>query len=129
MVWRVKVLLDTHILLWWSDDDPKLSSELRALIVDGANDLLVSSITVAEIEIKKALGKLSVPRELLTILQEAGIGVLPLSAEHAQTLRDLPPHHSDPFDRMLIAQAQIENIRLATANAAFDAYDVNLLRN
>ncbi len=125
----MRLLLDTHILLWWLDDDAKLGAALRAAIVDGANEVFVSSITVAEIEIKKALGKLGVPRELLTLLDEAGIATLPLAASHSQQLRDLPPHHADPFDRLLIAQAQVENLALATADSAFAAYEVQLLPN
>ncbi len=125
----MRLLLDTHILLWWLDDDPRLGDTVRRAIVDGTNDVLISSITIAEIEIKKALGKLDVPRELLTVLDEAGFGTLPLSAAHSQQLRELPPHHSDPFDRMLVAQAIIEHVPLATADARLAAYDVQLLAN
>jgi PIN domain nuclease of toxin-antitoxin system len=122
-------LLDTHILLWWLDDDARLRSPIRQAIVDGNNDVLVSAITVAEIEIKKALGKLDVPRELLTLLDETGMRTLPLSAKHSQQLRDLPPHHSDPFDRMLVAQAIVEQIPLVSADARLAAYDVELFAN
>ena len=122
----MRLLLDTHILLWWLDDDPRLTATLRRAILDGTNEVLVSSITVAEIEIKKALGKLDVPRELLTLLDEAGFRILPLSAAHAQQLRDLPSHHADPFDRLLIAQAIVERVPLATADARLAAYEVEL---
>jgi PIN domain nuclease of toxin-antitoxin system len=125
----VRLLLDTHILLWWLDDDPRLAVTLRKAILDGTNEILVSSITVAEIEIKKALGKLDVPRELLALLDEAGFRTLPLSAVHAQQLRDLPPHHADPFDRMLVAQAIVEGVPLATADARLAAYDLELVPN
>lgn len=122
----MRLLLDTHILLWWLDDDPRLAVTLRQAILDGTNEILVSSITVAEVEIKKALGKLEVPRELLTLLDEAGFRILPLSAGHAQQLRDLPPHHADPFDRLLIAQAIVEGIPLATADVRLSSYEVEL---
>ena len=122
----MRLLLDTHILLWWLDDDPRLTATLRQAILDGSNEILVSSITVAEIEIKKAHGKLDVPRELLTLLDEAGFRTLPLSAAHAQRLRELPPHHADPFDRMLVAQAIVEGVPLATADVRLSAYEVEL---
>ena len=125
----MRILLDTHILLWWLDDDARLATTLRKAILDGSNEILVSSITVAEIEIKKALGKLNVPRELLTLLDEAGFRTLPLSAAHAQQLRDLPPHHADPFDRMLVAQAIVEQVPLATADTRLSAYEVELIAN
>ena len=108
-------------------DDPRLSASLRRTITSGSNEILVSSITVAEIEIKKALGKLEAPRELLTLLDETGFALLPLTGEHAQTLRDLAPHHSDPFDRMLVAQAIVERVPLATADARLAAYEVQLI--
>ena len=123
----MRILLDTHILLWWLMDDPRLSASLRHTITSGSNVILVSSITVAEIEIKKALGKLEAPRELLTLLDETGFALLPLTGEHAQTLRDLAPHHSDPFDRMLVAQAIVERVPLATADARLAAYEVQLI--
>ena len=123
----MRILLDTHILLWWLMDDPHLSASLRHTITSGSNEILVSSITVAEIEIKKALGKLEAPRELLTLLDETGFALLPLTGEHAQTLRDLAPHHSDPFDRMLVAQAIVERVPLATADARLAAYEVQLI--
>lgn len=123
----MRILLDTHILLWWLMDDPRLSASLRHTITSGSNEILISSITVAEIEIKKALGKLEAPRELLTLLDETGFALLPLTGEHAQTLRDLAPHHSDPFDRMLVAQAIVERVPLATADARLAAYEVQLI--
>jgi len=125
----VRILLDTHVLLWWLMDDSRLSANLRGAISGGSNDILVSSITIAEIEIKKALGKLDAPRELLALLDETGFSLLPLTAAHAQTLRDLAPHHSDPFDRMLVAQAIVERVPLATADSRLAEYDVELLPN
>jgi PIN domain nuclease of toxin-antitoxin system len=125
----VRVLLDTHILLWWLDDDRRLAPHLRTAIGDGANEILVSAVSVAEIEIKKALGKVNVPRELLTLLDEAGFVTLPLAAAHAQQLRELPPHHGDPFDRMLVAQAMVERLPLATADARLGSYGVEILAN
>ena len=126
----MRLLLDTHILLWWLMDDPKLSGALRAAIADGGNEVFVSSVSVTEIAIKQSQGKLTAPRELLLLLlSEAGFAELPLTSAHGEVLRDLPEHHRDPFDRMLVAQAQVEGLEIATADAAIRNYDVGVLAN
>ncbi|MET4783368.1 type II toxin-antitoxin system VapC family toxin [Glaciihabitans sp. UYNi722] len=125
----MRLLLDTHVLLWWLTDDPKLNSILRDAIADGGNEVFVSSVSVTEIAIKQSRGKLQAPRELLLLLSEAGFTELPLTSAHGQVLRDLPPHHRDPFDRMLIAQAQVEGLEIATADADISSYDVDVLAN
>lgn len=127
MVRRVRVLLDTHILLWWLADDPQLTVAHRAIIADANNDVCVSAVTVAEIAIKCSLGKLQAPDNVMKILGQGGFSELPLTAAHAHGLRALPWHHRDPFDRMLVAQAQIERIPLLTVDARIGAYDVEML--
>lgn len=124
----MRLLLDTHVLLWWLSDDPKLGLELRAAIVNGGNEVFVSPISIAEIIIKQSTGRLQAPRELLELLSENGLTELPLTSAHARELRDLPWYHGEPFDRMLVAQARIDNLVLATADTAMRSYDVKTMR-
>ncbi len=124
----MNLLLDTHVLLWWLDDDPTLSPEVRAAIGDGANDVYVSSATAWEIAIKRALGKLEVPDNLEEALSAAALQELPISVAHAMETGGLPAHHSDPFDRMLVAQARLEGLTLVTRDANITKYSVPLLR-
>ena len=124
----MKCLLDTHILLWWIEDDSKLRADLRATIADPANEVLVSAATLWEAAIKRALGKLRFETPvLLAALNRGGIDVLPIAAEHALAAGDLPRHHDDPFDRMLIAQAIAENLILVSSDAQLRVYPVGLI--
>ncbi|MCC5968303.1 MAG: type II toxin-antitoxin system VapC family toxin [Natronohydrobacter sp.] len=122
----MRVLLDTHILLWTVLDDPRLSIEQRQAI--DAGEIYLSAASVWEIGIKRALGKLEVPDEIFRIAQDAGCRPLPISWVHAETAAALPPHHSDPFDRMLIAQARCEGLNLLSSDMRIAAYDVELIR-
>jgi len=122
----MKLLLDTHVLLWWLADDRRLGARHRALIADAANIVLVSSMTVAEIAIKTSLGKLEAPDDLLPTLEAGGFDELAFESRHAEVLRTLPWHHRDPFDRMLIAQAIAEQLTVLTADPHFAAYGVEL---
>ena len=122
----MRLLLDTHVLLWWLADDRRLSAEHRVLIADASNVVLVSAMTIAEIAIKTSLGKLEAPDDLPDHIEAQGFGWLPVGAEHAWRVRDLPPHHRDPFDRMLIAQAIAEQLTVLTADPHFAAYGVEL---
>ena len=119
----MRVLLDTHVLLWWLGDDAALRSEHRRLMADSRNTILVSAVSVA---IKSSSGKLVVPEDTSGAIEESGLDELPLTAVHAEELRHLPWHHRDPFDRMLISQARVERIPILTADAAFARYDVEL---
>ena len=123
----MRLLLDTHVLLWWAADDARLPRAWRQLIADPEHDIVVSSVSVAEISIKASLGKLTAPDDLLTDLEASGFVSLPLESDHAARLRDLPWHHRDPFDRMLIGQAQVEQLTIATVDPQFTAYEVVLL--
>jgi PIN domain nuclease of toxin-antitoxin system len=116
-------LLDTHVLLWWLADDRKLSPARRAIIAEPDNELFVSAITVAEVAIKSSLGKLEVSG-FYESLHKAGFRELPFTAAHAEALRELPWHHRDPFDRMLVAQAMTERLDLITAEERLQAYPV-----
>ena len=122
----MRLLLDTHILLWWLADDRRLSADHRALIADASNLVLISAMTVAEIAIKASLGKLDAPDDLLPTLEAGGFDELPCESRHADVLRTLPWHHRDPFDRMLIAQAIAERLTVLTADPHFTAYGVEL---
>jgi len=123
----VRVLLDTHILLWWLADDPLLPEEVATAIADVDNEVAVSAATVWEIAIKKAAGRLDAPDDLIEAMVANDFGSLAITASHAIVAGRLPAHHSDPFDRMLIAQAQAEGLTLFSVDGRFSQYDVDLL--
>jgi len=123
----VKILLDTHVYLWWLRDDRKLTRKLAEAIADPAHTVLVSAASVWEAAIKSALGRLDVDGDLVAEIEANGFVELPVAARHAQLAGALPRHHEDPFDRLLVAQASIEGLRLATVDPAFRHYDVALL--
>jgi PIN domain nuclease of toxin-antitoxin system len=120
----MRLLLDTHVLLWWLADDRRLGALHRELIADASNTVLISSVTVAEIAIKASLGKLDAPDDLLPTLDEGGFEHLSFEVSHAESLRTLPWHHRDPFDRMLIAQAITEQLTILTVDPQFADYEV-----
>lgn len=117
-------LVDTHVLLWWLADDPKLASSHREIMADGNNRIFVSSVSVAEMSIKASLGKLTIPDALPAAMAECGFDELAFSWRHALQLRTLPWHHRDPFDRMLISQAQVEGFVFLTADPRCREYDL-----
>lgn len=121
-----RYLVDTHILLWVLNADSRLSDHHRDIFVAG-KDVIVGAISVAEIAIKKALGKVTLTGDIVEILRSNGIPILGVNELHAARLEHLPLHHRDPFDRLLIAQAQIEALTLVTADRHFSAYDVALV--
>jgi PIN domain nuclease of toxin-antitoxin system len=123
----VRVLLDTHVLLWWLQESPRLTSVLRDAIGDPSNEVIVSAVSHAEIAIKRSLGKLEAPWIPDELLVENGMGTLPFTSAHGRRLLDLPFHHKDPFDRMLVAQAAVEGLAFATADPRLSAYDIPLL--
>ncbi|MFC3631532.1 type II toxin-antitoxin system VapC family toxin [Paracoccus angustae] len=122
----MRLLLDTHIVLWAMADDARLSRALRDAIA-GAEALFISAATVWEVAIKASLGKLDVPADLFDRALSAGAQPLPISWTHARAVAELPPHHADPFDRLLIAQARTEGLALVSVDRQFGAYDVALL--
>ncbi|HWE65793.1 MAG TPA: type II toxin-antitoxin system VapC family toxin [Acidimicrobiales bacterium] len=123
----MKVLLDTHILLWWLSDDPSLPSLAADAIADSEVEVIVSAATAWEIAIKRAAGRLEAPDDLLNALEANAFDSLAITAVHARVAGALPPHHADPFDRMLIAQARTEGLTLISIDGRFAAYDVDLL--
>ncbi|NGP53668.1 type II toxin-antitoxin system VapC family toxin [Thioalkalivibrio sp. XN8] len=122
-----RLLLDTHVFLWWLVDDPRLGHEAHQLIADSDNTVFVSAATGWEIGIKRALGKLDAPRDLEREVERSGFAHLPVTFFHGEQAGALPPHHRDPFDRMLIAQAQAEGLLLLTADNHFSAYGIRVL--
>jgi PIN domain nuclease of toxin-antitoxin system len=128
----VKLLLDTHVLLWAATDPDRIAAETRAAIEDGANEVRASLVTAWEIAIKQSIGKLELPspaeKWLPEVLRRTGFDVAELGLAAALRVRALPWHHRDPFDRMLIAQALEHGYTLVTHDDAFVAYGVPLLR-
>jgi PIN domain nuclease of toxin-antitoxin system len=127
----VNFLIDTHILLWMLNEPERLTTSQQSLLKDPDNFVVVSTISLCEIGIKYATGKLRLPTtpELFfpPHLQQPGMELLPVLAPHGLRLHQLPLHHRDPFDRILISQAIVEKLPLMTADAQFASYDVNLL--
>ncbi|MDH6465384.1 PIN domain nuclease of toxin-antitoxin system [Micromonospora sp. A200] len=122
----MRLLLDTHVVLWWLTDDPTLSDELKDRI-DEESEVYASPVTVWEIAIKQSLGKLPGPVDLAEQVRDADLRELPIHHDHAVAAGRLPPIHRDPFDRMLIAQAQCEGLTLMTRDAHIQKYDVPVL--
>jgi PIN domain nuclease of toxin-antitoxin system len=123
-----RLLIDTHVLLWWLDGDKRLVRKPRQLVQSEGNDILVSAATVWEITTKARIGKLpgalAVAADVPACLADQGFMPLSITVEHAQIAGNLPGPHRDPFDRMLIAQAQAERIPIVSIDAAFDSYGV-----
>lgn len=122
-----RLLLDTHVLLWWLADDPRLGSRARELMADPRNVIFVSSASAWEISIKKSLGRLEAPDDLDGILETEGFEILAISFFHGERAGLLPPLHRDPFDRMLIAQAQAEGLDIVTGDGALADYGVRTI--
>jgi PIN domain nuclease of toxin-antitoxin system len=123
----MNLLLDTHALLWWLGDDPTLSGKARDAIADGRNVVFVSAASIWEIRIKQAIGKLKLPRSFREVLEAQAFMNLPVTAEHAHGVLALPPHHRDPFDRMLVAQAKAERLTVVTRDERIKRYGVSVL--
>jgi PIN domain nuclease of toxin-antitoxin system len=127
----IRLLLDTHALLWWLFDDPKLSTAARSAIFSPGNEIVVSAASAWEIAAKHRLGRLSeagdVAARLPHYLRRARFAVLNISLEHAMAAGALPGPHKDPFDRMLVAQARLEDLAVATMDRVFRDYDVAVI--
>jgi PIN domain nuclease of toxin-antitoxin system len=121
----VRLLLDTHALLWWVDNPALIAEEARLAIANARNEVFVSPISYLEIAIKDAIGKLKVPAAIFACIEDSRFCELPLSIEHAAAVRDLPPLHKDPFDRTLIAQATIERLTLVSRDPHVARYGVD----
>ena len=120
----MRLLLDTHVLLWWLVDDPSLGEEARVGISDPGSSVFVSAATVWEVSIKQALGKLEAPSDLLHQVELNRFEPLSMTISHAYTAGALPRHHDDSFDRMLVAQAMKEDLVLQTGDPRMSRYGV-----
>jgi PIN domain nuclease of toxin-antitoxin system len=118
-------LLDTHALLWWLDDDPRLSEVAHEHIADPRRTVNVSAASLWEVAIKRSLGKLDAPDDLPQVVLDDGFAFLPVGAAHAWAVGDLPRHHGDPFDRLLVAQSIVERLPIVSADGQLDAYGVD----
>lgn len=122
-----RLLVDSHVLLWHVLDDSRLGPGPTAAIEADDAEVLVSTASLWEIAIKSALGKLEAPDDLPQGAEELGFELLAITSDHAWQVRSLPHHHGDPFDRMLVAQAQLERLPIVTADPAFDDYDIAVI--
>lgn len=124
----MRLLLDTHILIWWLADDPALPATIGAAIGNRAADVFVSAASIWEIAIKRALGRLDFPLEQIDgVLADAGFTPLGIDIAHAARAGALPAHHQDPFDRMLVAQAQHEGLTILSVDPKIRFYAVPVL--
>lgn len=123
----MRLLLDTHVLLWWLADSAELDDSVKGLI-EVEPDVYLSAASVWEIAIKQSLGKLQAPEDLTDRLIASEFSPLPITATHGVRAAGLPPHHRDPFDRMLIAQAQLEGLTLVTRDKRVRSYDVAVMQ-
>ncbi|MBT3224824.1 MAG: type II toxin-antitoxin system VapC family toxin [Deltaproteobacteria bacterium] len=123
----MNLFLDTHVLLWWLDDNSRLSKQAKNYIADVDNIIFVSAVVIWEIRIKEALGKLEIAADFFNIVKQQGFEILSITAQHANKVGDIPMHHRDPFDRMLIAQAIEESLTIVTHDRAFKAYEIPLI--
>lgn len=123
----MRLLIDSHVFLWWGAGSSALAASARNAIADPANDVIVSIATLWELAIKSALPKLPLPDDLETMVTEQGFSVLSIAFDHIRRFGMLPLHHRDPFDRMIIAQALTDGIPIATADRRFAAYGVQIV--
>ena len=127
----MKVLIDTHVLIWWSGNPSQLSPWVYNFLIDPNNEPILSLVSIWEMQIKVSLGKLSLKTELPKLVNDEmrrnRINLLPIQLSHIYALKDLPPHHRDPFDRLLIAQSIQEGWDIISIDEKFDAYGIRRL--
>ena len=124
----MNLILDTHVLLWWLDNPTRLLSEQALTAIRNPdNKIIVSVVSAWEIAIKKTLGKLESPDNLKEVIVDSGFELMPIDYEHAWQVKDLPSHHRDPFDRLLISQAKTESLTLVTRDSWLKTYNVPIL--
>ena len=127
----MRVLIDTHVFIWWTSDVKKLSSRVHDLLLDPSTEAILSMVSIWEMQIKLSLGKLQFRTALSELVDDEinrnRIELLPLSLSHIYALSNLPHHHRDPFDRILIAQSMEEDLQILSIDEMFDTYDVKRL--
>ncbi len=120
----MRYLLDTHIALWWLTEPEKIHTKARKIIQDKSNDILISSASFWEIAIKKSIGRLTMPHNLLEAIALEGFKTLPIMPEECIGVADLPMHHTDPFDRLIVMQAKLYNLAIITRDNKIPEYPV-----
>ncbi|HEX8396936.1 MAG TPA: type II toxin-antitoxin system VapC family toxin [Pyrinomonadaceae bacterium] len=126
----MRLLIDTHVLIWFLEGNKSLSKPHRQIISDSQNDVLVSIASLWEIAVKISLGKLTLAKPLADVIKQIAvenIEVLPILPAHALHVSTLPFHHRDPFDRIIVAQSQVENLPIVTNDIEFSHYGIKLL--
>ena len=123
----MRLLLDSHVALWWLDPDGPISLDVRDVIEDGYNEVVVSAASVWELHIERAKGRLTMPPDMLVQLDVRDVEILDVTAQQGVAAAALPPHHADPFDRMIVAQAMGGEYTVVTADGVFAAYGVPVL--
>ena len=123
----MKLLLDTHAALWWLTGDERFGQAAEVQLTDETNQVLLSAAVVWEVAIKRSLGKLEAPKDFAPALLQAGAQPLPVTVEHAAAVEELPWHHRDPFDRLLVAQASIEAAAVVSRDLGLRPYGVTLV--
>ncbi len=123
----MRLLLDTHIVLWWLSDNPALTPNTAKAISDPNNEVWISAVSIWEIVIKQTIGKLKLPPEFPELLEQQRFRALSITTAHAFAVSHLPLLHRDPFDRLLIAQAKLEQLVLVADDVAIRQYDISVL--
>lgn len=123
----MRLLIDTHILLWADERPGRIAPALLAAMREDRNEIAVSAATIWEIAIKRAIGKLRFDQPIVDTVLSLGFQILPVAGAHAEHVGSLPPHHNDPFDRLIIAQAQLEGMVLGTQDRLMRPYGVAML--
>lgn len=121
----MRLLLDTHTALWWLDDDDRIGHEAERLLLDTSNEVLLSAVVIWEITVKRALGKFHAPADTADRFLGGGATALPITLQHAAAVGELPDHHRDPFDRLLVAQALVEKATVLTRDVQIARYAVS----
>ena len=123
----MRLLLDTHAALWWLSEDDRFGEHAARQLIDSRNETLLSAAVVWEVAIKRSLGKLDAPDGFAATLADAGARPLPVTLDHAAAVEELPWHHRDPFDRMLVAQALAESAAIVSADPKLQPYGVSMV--
>ncbi len=124
----MRILLDTPILLWWLNDDANLTQETEKYIVSAENEIYISAVSTWEIAIKQSIGRLEVDlREFEEAIGKSGLTTLLITMPHTLAIANLPMHHTDPFDRLLVAQSKVEPLRLLTHDKKLELYGDNII--
>ncbi len=121
-------LIDTHVFIWWMENNRSLPLKIKQLLQDSQKDIFLSVVSIWEMLIKQSKNHLILPKDMEKGIEESGYTILPVDLPHAVALRNLPLFHKDPFDRMLVSQAKVENLKLITADKKIWQYDLPIIK-